>query len=205
MEKKNVIFLSVIAVATLLTAVIGTTFAYFTANFTVSNNNAVNSVKNKKLASTNIVIGEAINSTTAYPGFKGAQSLTIQGGGEAGDVSAKAKITVTPSIPSEFNSDVTWRLIEVGTDVNITCTPAVKSEAAEGGVQYHDEPLCTGIPTSETVILSSATKSTETIDVAYNTNKKYYLIVEYANNGNQAGQQGKTFSVSVKAEQVANS
>ena len=31
MEKKNVIFLSVIAVATLLTAVIGTTFAYFTA------------------------------------------------------------------------------------------------------------------------------------------------------------------------------
>lgn len=205
MEKKNVIFLSVIAVATLLTAVIGTTFAYFTANFTVSNNNAVNSVKTKKLASTNIAIGEAINSTTAYPGFKGAQSLTIQGGGEAGDVSAKAKITVTPSIPSEFNSDVTWRLIEVGTDVNITCTPAVKSEAAEGGVQYHDEPLCTGIPSSETVILSSATKSTETIDVAYNTNKKYYLIVEYANNGNQAGQQGKTFSVSVKAEQVANS
>lgn len=205
MEKKNVIFLSVIAVATLLTAVIGTTFAYFTANFTVSNNNAVNSVKTKKLASTNIVIGEAINSTTAYPGFKGAQSLTIQGGGEAGDVSAKAKITVTPSIPSEFNSDVTWRLIEVGTDVNITCTPAVKSEAAEGGVQYHDEPLCTGIPTSETVILSSATKSTETIDVAYNTNKKYYLIVEYANNGNQAGQQGKTFTVKVNAEQVANS
>ena len=37
MEKKNVIFLSVIAVATLLTAVIGTTFAYFTANFAVSN------------------------------------------------------------------------------------------------------------------------------------------------------------------------
>ena len=37
MEKKNVIFLSVIAVATLLTAVIGTTFAYFTANITTSN------------------------------------------------------------------------------------------------------------------------------------------------------------------------
>ena len=48
MEKKNVIFLSVIAVATLLTAVIGTTFAYFTANFAVSNKDAVNSVKTKK-------------------------------------------------------------------------------------------------------------------------------------------------------------
>ena len=31
MDKKNTVFLSVIAVATLLTAVVGTTFAYFTA------------------------------------------------------------------------------------------------------------------------------------------------------------------------------
>ena len=37
MEKKNVVFLTVLAVATLLTAVVGTTFAYFTA--TVSNTN----------------------------------------------------------------------------------------------------------------------------------------------------------------------
>ena len=42
MEKKNVIFLSVIAVATLLTAVVGTTFAYFTA--TVSGNQSANNV-----------------------------------------------------------------------------------------------------------------------------------------------------------------
>ena len=37
MEKKNVVFLTVLAVATLLTAVVGTTFAYFTAS--VSGNN----------------------------------------------------------------------------------------------------------------------------------------------------------------------
>ena len=40
MEKKNVVFLTVLAVATLLTAVVGTTFAYFTA--TVSGSQAVN-------------------------------------------------------------------------------------------------------------------------------------------------------------------
>ena len=34
MEKKNVVFLTVLAVATLLTAVVGTTFAYFTATVT---------------------------------------------------------------------------------------------------------------------------------------------------------------------------
>ena len=32
MDKKNVVFLTVLAVATLLTAVVGTTFAYFTAS-----------------------------------------------------------------------------------------------------------------------------------------------------------------------------
>lgn len=204
MEKKNVIFLSVIAVATLLTAVIGTTFAYFTANFTVSNNDAVNSVKTKKLASTNIVIGEAINSTTAYPGFKGAQELTIKGDGDAGDVSAKAKITVTAAT-ADFGSDVTWRLIEVPTSTTITCNSDVVNESQTGGIQYHDNASCTGIPTQETVILSSSTSSTTTIDVAYNTNKKYYLLVDYANNGDQAAQMGKTFTVKVHAEQVANS
>ena len=43
MDKKNTVFLSVIAVATLLTAVVGTTFAYFTATVkgTATDNNAV--------------------------------------------------------------------------------------------------------------------------------------------------------------------
>ena len=62
MEKKNVIFLSVIAVATLLTAVIGTTFAYFTANFTVSNKqNATSTVTTKTLSGVTITLGNKIS------------------------------------------------------------------------------------------------------------------------------------------------
>ena len=38
MEKKNMVFLSVIAVATLLTAVVGTTFSFFTATATPDSN-----------------------------------------------------------------------------------------------------------------------------------------------------------------------
>ena len=40
MEKKNMVFLSVIAVATLLTAVVGTTFSFFTATATPDEENA---------------------------------------------------------------------------------------------------------------------------------------------------------------------
>ena len=205
MEKKNVIFLSVIAVATLLTAVIGTTFAYFTANFTVSNNNAVNSVKTKKLASTSVVIGDKINSEEAYPGFKGAQSLTVDGNGAEGDVSAKVKITVAANIPEAFKTDVTWKLIEVPAATTITCKSSVQSTPNASGVQYYDNATCEGLTGKETAVLSSATSSTTTVDVAYNTHKKYYLIVDYANKENQDTQQGQTFTVKVSAEQVANS
>ena len=205
MEKKNVIFLSVIAVATLLTAVIGTTFAYFTANFAVSNKDAVNSVTTKKLASTTVVLGEKINSTAAYPGFKGAQSLTIDGNGTEGDVSAKAKITVTANIPEAFKTDVTWKLIEVPVETTITCNSSVQSKPDASGIQYYDNATCAGLTGSETVVLSSSTSSTTTVDVAYNTHKKYYLIVDYANNGDQDSQQAQTFTVQVSAEQVANS
>ena len=205
MEKKNVIFLSVIAVATLLTAVIGTTFAYFTANFAVSNKDAVNSVTTKKLASTSVVIGEKINSNAAYPGFKGAQSLTIDGSGAEGDASAKAKITVAANIPEAFKTDVTWKLIEVPVETTITCNSSVQSTPSDSGIQYYDNATCAGLTGSETVVLSSSTSSTTTVDVAYNTHKKYYLIVDYANNGDQDSQQAQTFTVQVSAEQVANS
>ena len=76
---------------------------------------------------------------------------------------------------------------------------------ADSGLQYYDNATCEGLTGSETVVLSSATSSTTTVDVAYNTHKKYYLIVDYANKGNQDSQQAQTFTIQVSAEQVANS
>ena len=74
MEKKNVIFLSVIAVATLLTAVIGTTFAYFTATITgnetsknvnvTTANMSVVYTQGKELSIANLVPGQAIPAMT---------------------------------------------------------------------------------------------------------------------------------------------
>lgn len=66
MEKKNVVFLTVLAVATLLTAVVGTTFAYFTATVT-GDTPAENTITTATL-SVDYTDGNAINSTLIVPG-----------------------------------------------------------------------------------------------------------------------------------------
>ena len=109
MEKKNVIFLSVIAVATLLTAVIGTTFAYFTANITTSNAaNSNTTVKTKVIAGAVMDMGSKIEATGVYPGFKTVKPITVTGSGVADSQPANTTITVTPSLGA-FSRDVTWK------------------------------------------------------------------------------------------------
>ena len=78
MEKKNVVFLTVLAVATLLTAVVGTTFAYFTA--TVSGNNTVN-----ETVITTPTLGVVYNDGTALatgtnitPGWSETKTITVK-------------------------------------------------------------------------------------------------------------------------------
>ena len=52
MEKKNMILLTVIAVSTLLVAVVGATFAYFTATSTSTGNTNKTTVTTAEIAST---------------------------------------------------------------------------------------------------------------------------------------------------------
>ncbi len=94
MEKKNMVLLTVIAVATLLVAVVGATFAYFTANVTnnynQTGNNGQTNVTASKVASKTIVgtvsdeAGE-FTATDVYPGHKEIAALQVQVTGEAGD------------------------------------------------------------------------------------------------------------------------
>ena len=77
MEKKNVVFLTVLAVATLLTAVVGTTFAYFTA--TVSGNNSAQTTTITTANNLGITFsdGADISDSNIVPGWKSPTSKTI--------------------------------------------------------------------------------------------------------------------------------
>lgn len=191
MEKKNVIFLSVIAVATLLTAVIGTTFAYFTANITTSNATSSNTtVQTKTVAGAVMDMGSKIEATNVLPGFKTVKPVTVVGSGAADAQAANATITITPSLGA-FASDVTWKLYKSSTAITCTSSPVTT------GAQYYDNANCT-IPEGAKVVIDNGAAAPKSLDVAveHDTKDSYYLVVEYANNENQTEtQSGKSFSI----------
>ena len=208
MEKKNVIFLSVIAVATLLTAVIGTTFAYFTANFTVSNSqNATSNVTTKTLSGVTVTLGNKISGNPVYPGFKGVQEITVEG--TKADVAGQFTLTVTPEIDSAFGNDVVWSLSQ--SDTEITCdTPVTKTDAGTNGNQVYQTTNCTDV-SGLTALISNDTatantaKTTATLTAPNGGTAKYYLVAEYKNNTSAAqNAQGKVFNLTVSAKQVDN-
>lgn len=208
MEKKNVIFLSVIAVATLLTAVIGTTFAYFTANFTVSNTqNATSTVTTKTLSGVTITLGNKISGNPVYPGFKGVQEITVTG--TKADVAGQFTLTVTPSIDTAFGNDVVWSLYQ--SDTAITCdTPVTKTDAGANGNQIYQTTNCTDVSKLTALISNDTTtantaKTTATLTAPNGGTAKYYLVAEYKNNTAAAqNAQGKVFNLTVSAKQVNN-
>lgn len=75
MEKKNVVFLTVLAVATLLTAVVGTTFAYFTA--TITGTSSTDTVTAANLSATYSESSNTITGTNITPGWSGSKTITI--------------------------------------------------------------------------------------------------------------------------------
>ena len=200
MEKKNVIFLSVIAVATLLTAVIGTTFAYFTASITTSNaDNSNTKVTTKTVAGAVMDMGSKIEATNVLPGYKTVKPVTVVGSGADDAQAANATITITPSLGS-FSTDVTWKLYKSSTAITCTSNPVTT------GAQYYDDAKCT-IPAGAEVVIDEGAAAAKSLNVVveHDTKDSYYLVVEYANNGDQTtDQSGKSFSIDMSFSPKAN-
>ena len=77
MEKKNVVFLTVLAIATLLTAVVGTTFAYFTATVTGNTTATTTTVSSATLGVT-YTDGEDISSANIIPGWTASKTISVK-------------------------------------------------------------------------------------------------------------------------------
>ena len=213
MEKKNMVLLTVIAVATLLVAVVGATFAFFSATVTTENDDDKTvTVKAQVMASAKMKYGDTVNSEDALPGFKASRELEIIGScpqvdGQPADSCSdiQGKIIVTPSLSgaATFSDNVKWSLYEVKSceglescSTAITCSSDVKTD----GGKYRDEATCTntGAGNATKVIDSDSPESSAVITVKKDTHSYYYLVVEYENTvGAQNDEQGKQFSVSI--------
>lgn len=218
MEKKNTILLTVIAVATLLVAVVGATFAYFTATVTTENDaNNTTEVKTRTIASATMDYGSKVSGANVLPGYKVAKTVTVVGNGNAGDLNVNAVLTLTPNIPTEFGSHVKYTVYEAdatktadGIDVSgvptatDVCPESTDATKTTDGGKYFDNIVCTttGLTpvAGKSGSFSGSTPVTVDIEVAYNTAKVYYVVIEYENdeNAQQNNEQGKTFTVAMK-------
>lgn len=203
MEKKNTILLTVIAVATLLVAVVGATFAYFTASVTNSGTegNNTTTVTTKAIASASFELGSSVEGEDvkdALPGYKALRSLKVVGGGDAGS-SLAATITLTPNVPAAFGTHIKYTIYKAATEDAVTCTA---SNPTIDGEKYYDSMTCN--PGTATV-LKTATALTGTtaskVDVTVNsgTTDYYFIVVEYENvtDAQQDTEQAKEFSVAI--------
>ena len=188
-NKKNLLFL-IITVCLVGLIGIGASYAYYLANFSVSNpENANNNLTTT--STTDVVMdmqGKYAPSNTV-PGFKGVKEVVVRGLGQKNSVPSEASIQITPDF-ADFGNDVTWKLYK--SDTPITCTSNVNE-----GIQYYDEATC-DIPKSASLLLEGGANS-DYLNITVNplTETKYYLVVEYANNGDQSSQMGKSFSVTI--------
>ena len=188
-NKKNLLFL-ITAVCLVGLIGIGASYAYYLANFSVSNpENANNNLTTT--STTDVVMdmqGKYAPSNTV-PGFKGVKEVVVRGLGEKNSVPSEASIQITPDF-ADFGNDVTWKLYK--SDTPITCTSNVNE-----GIKYYDEATC-DIPKSANLLLEGGAES-DYLNITVNplTETKYYLVVEYANKGDQSSQMGKSFSITI--------
>lgn len=212
MERKNTILLTVIAIATLLVAVVGATFAYFTATLTPSNqqNNKVEATATT-LPTVNFDYGNAVTvSEDIYPGYKFLKKVTVKGQCSNSQTSCKTVdlvLSLDPNIPTEFGSDIKYAVYKAAASNSdaITCSNTIVSEEDGNGsikrsyngkctakanvTEYKGENFDTAVSQGdiqETGYSGTFTDGEEVVilieDVGADTNDSYYIVVDYANN-----------------------
>ena len=145
MEKKNTVLLTVIAVATLLVAVVGATFAYFTAANSTSGDAAGNVNVNTATEGASLVLN--VNKVTGsnnvfYPGTKNFVGATASASFKDNNAPSDGKeynvsytLTGSVTLAEAFATDVEWELYETETDLStglITCGAITQYTPTEG-------------------------------------------------------------------------
>ena len=174
-KKGNTVLLTVIAVATLLVAVVGATFAYFTAS--VAGNDTASSVvvKTAQIGTITYTNGNEVKLENAYPGATSeTKTFTV-----AADASATANVNYSLNWTNVTNGfvnkeDLVYTLTGANSDASNTTTTLVTktNEVA---------------PSANTLIGSSVLKPGET--------HTYSLTVNFKETGSdQNTNQGKAFT-----------
>lgn len=205
MERKNVIFLTVVAIATLLVAVVGATFAYFstTVQSNINNNQNKVDIGTAKLASSTIIFassGDKIDMQNAVPGSSANTSFTITNDSDIDlsyDISWK-DVTSTFNTPDDdYNAETDGAVPTTQKDelkYSVSCTTT--KEGSSQGSKEETAPTTATAPILSNQLIKAKDTATCTVTVNFietNTNQNY--------------NQGRSFAgtIDVAPKQVATS
>lgn len=200
-ERKNVIFLTVVAIATLLVAVVGATFAYFStqvqSNIT-DNNNKVD-IGTAKLSSVPMIIfdvtGNKINMANAVPGDSSSSSFTIENSSDI-DLSYNISWKDVVSTFNQADEDYVGTAPDTQADelkYTVSCTATMEGSTPVSKTDI-TAPLTDGPIASNLVVKA---KDTATCNITVN-------FIE--TNENQNYNQGRSFTgtINVDANPITN-
>ena len=224
MEKKNTILLTVIAVATLLVAVVGATFAYFTAANNPGDGAADTATVTTETVSAINVSSLADNTTyLSYPGgvsvFAAGVNIskTAASAGSTSTISYDVNLKYTNNTGTDLNYTIYTateeQALALDADIDAGCTLQV-TNAQYAYVCEQDAADFASLGTAGTTSkLAKNTAEEQTIQVAeesitvnsedaVNTSRYYYVVVDYPSAGDQtATDAGKQISLNIEVTQ----
>ena len=217
MEKKNTILLTVIAVATLLVAVVGATFAYFTAtnNVTGSGKEATVTTNTVGAVSLETTPGVEIENVAEYPGGYIVASANVT----ATDADANNDFNVTYTLNATVNNGtatpLNWTMYKLDSALSGEAVTGCKlsTTQVEGKVQYTYGESCklnasfvdgNKVGESGTIEASNASRTIAIEDEELSTASAgetayYYLVIKYPDTGadQTTGDSGKTITATI--------
>ena len=200
MEKKNMVLLTVIAVATLLVAVVGATFAYFTASiqndYNGQGSNGSANISSGSVGSNTTVVAEvdgqagSFEATDVYPGHKEVAALKVT---VEGDTAQSIDITYSPTSNNFPDGSITLKVYKgtgtenIGEEGNYfqcesktgtsggsqTFYEECSIEESTLGSQLGTTHNLTQAEAGSTVVLATDSLTSET--------GTYYVVVEFVN------------------------
>ena len=205
MEKKNMVLLTVIAVATLLVAVVGATFAYFTASiqndYNGQGSNGSANISSGSVGTNTTVVAEvdgqagSFEATDVYPGHKEVAALKVT---VEGDTAQSIDITYSPTSNNFPDGSITLKVYKgtdsenIGEDGNYfrcesktgtsggsqTFYEECTVEESTLGTQLGSTHNLTQAEAGSTVVLATDSLTSET--------GTYYVVVEFVNKDSEA-------------------
>lgn len=219
MEKKNTILLTVIAVATLLVAVVGATFAYFTATTNPDGNGGTDTVNTTTVGDIDLEMAPVtVSNDLKYPGgflVVGA-SVTATDSDTTNDFDLTYQLNGT--ISNGTATELTWTLYEVASQVATPVTGCTVNEVQVGEETRYNYTGCTvdatilggtevktgkvAAATGEGLDTPGTATVTATGETLTSSNSGaatyYYLVVEYPNKeSSQDADQGKSVTATL--------